>query len=121
VPGIATIYRELLSEAGEEICKLLVTEPVAASTRLTFGQLLSTLYQRDDLLLLAVELEDPRGGGRRLVVNPRPGQVGYRFAADELVGIFAIGDYTRMPRAPRACEGCFAAPAPDEEEGDDRT
>ena len=28
VPGIDTIYRELLSEEGEEVCKLLVSAPV---------------------------------------------------------------------------------------------
>jgi hypothetical protein len=52
------------------------------------------------------------------VVNPRPGQPGYKFTAEELVGIFAIGDYTSMPKAPRPCDSCFSAPG-DEEVADE--
>jgi hypothetical protein len=108
VPGIDTIYRELLSEEGEEVCKLLVSDPVDPGMRLSFGQLLATLYQRDDLLLLAVELEDPQEG-RRLVVNPRHGSPDYAFTAGDLVSIFAIGEYSSMPRATEACPACFSS------------
>lgn len=111
VPGIDTIYRELLSEEGEEVCKLLVSEPVDPGIRLSFGQLLATLYQRDDLLLLAVELQDPVEG-RRLVVNPRHGSPDYTFNAGELVSIFAIGEYTNLPRATAACPACFSLAEP---------
>lgn len=105
VPGIDLIYRELLSEAGQEVCKLVVTEPVDPAVTLSFGDLLATLYRRDRLIPVAVELLDGNGA-RRVVVNPRRRSDDYRFRAGDLVGVFAIGEYDDQPRASGACGGC---------------
>lgn len=118
VPGIATIYRELLGEAGHEVCKLLLDEEVDPEVRLTFGQLLTTLYARDGLLAIGVELHDP-DEGRRLVVNPRPRSEDYRFTAGEVAAVFAIGEYTALRRAGRPCPRCCTwTPDPPPDDGE---
>jgi len=108
VPGITALYRELLSETGHDLLKLLVRGTDDPSATLSFGQLLTGLYRRDGLLVLGVELVD-REGNRRLVVNPAADGDDYRFSASELVGVLAIGDARRLPVAPEPCDDCFAA------------
>jgi hypothetical protein len=104
VPGIVTVYRELLSKAGVSLCKLLPQPTPNPHQTLTFGQLLSTLRRRDDMLAVGVELDDAKG--RRVVLNPPPGSPDYHFKASELVGLYALGDFERLPQAP-TCAACF--------------
>jgi len=107
VPGIANIFSDLLSESGQEICKLLVDHNGADPDQLwTFSELLVSLYHTHGLVLVAVELTDPDGGDRRVVVNPRPRGDDYRFTAGQLLSIFAVGDTVGMGRTARPCEGC---------------
>jgi hypothetical protein len=107
VPGISMIYRELLSEAGMYLCKLLVRERPTDDAWLTFGQLLSVLYERDSMLLLAVELQDPQGGHPRLAINPRPKSPDYTFPANHLISVFAVGHFAQVEKSPY-CRDCFA-------------
>jgi hypothetical protein len=122
VPGSVGIYRELLNDRGLSLCKLLPAQTPDASAPLTFGQLLSVLYERDGMLLVAVELQDLPAGEmtdaprhRQVVVNPRVHSPRYRFTAGQLVSIFAIADFSVMEKAQR-CSLCFrgssAADAP---------
>jgi hypothetical protein len=105
VPGAVKIYRELLSAAGVRLCKLLPLHPPAdPQQQLTFGQVQSVLYQRDGMLLVAVELEGP--DGRRQVLNPRTRSPDARFTAGELVAAFAVGTFSHLPQSP-LCPGCF--------------
>jgi hypothetical protein len=105
VPGIDIIYRELLSEAGQEICKLVVvSEPEDPEMVLTFGDLLTTLYQREGLIAVAVELSDR--DGRRVVVNPPLRCDDYRFRVGDIAGVFVVGEYNDLPRAKHPCVGC---------------
>ena len=106
VPGISAIYRELLSDTGQEISKLLLGAPADPDERWDFTRLLSTLYQRDGLLLLAVELQGPDDRKPRVVVNPGRKDPDYRFAAGTVRGLFVIGDKARMPRADDMCVDC---------------
>ncbi|MFH1132844.1 MAG: ion transporter [Pseudomonadota bacterium] len=91
VPGIASIYRELLSEQGNEICRLLFCGNYSPDTPLNFGQLLSVLHERDGLILLGVELIDEEGGPH-LVVNPSPRSDDFSFRAQDIRSLFAVGD-----------------------------
>jgi len=104
VPGIDLIYRELLSEVGQEISKMVVTDAVDPAQRLTFGDLLSALHSRDGVMLIGVELE--QHGQRRVVVNPHPRSDDYHFPAGDLAGVFVIGEYSKLPKATRNCPGC---------------
>ncbi len=106
VPGISNIYRELLSDTGQEICKLLLQPPAEPDARWTFGDVLTTLYQRDKLLLLAVELQGEDEERTRMVVNPGRKDPDYRFRAGDLCGVYAIGDKARLPKAEAPCDGC---------------
>ena len=106
VPGIIGIYRELLSQAGVYLCKLLPTEVAAPEQSLHFGQLLATLFRRDGFVVVGVELEED--GVRRVVVNPQPRSRDYTFKASQLVGIFAVGEFDRFTRT-APCPGCFLA------------
>jgi hypothetical protein len=110
VPGSVSIYRELLNDRGLSLCKLLPAPGVDASTPLTFGQLLSVLYERDGMLVVAVELQETEGADvlshRRLVVNPRVHSPSYRFTAGQLVSIFAIADFAAIGRS-RRCARCL--------------
>ncbi len=108
VPGSVSIYRELLSQAGVYLCKLLPEPPADPDAALTFGQLLTTLYRRDDCLLVAVEL-GARDGERRLAVNPAPRSPDYRFRAGELRSIFAIGEFSGRTRS-QPCPRCVVQP-----------
>ncbi len=94
VPGIAGIYEQLLSETGEDICRLLFQpgdQPPPGAT-VTFRQLLYLLYQRDRLILLGVELHDRTSGTRTFHLNPRPGDDGFVFRLDDVVSVCAVGD-----------------------------
>jgi len=105
VPGIDIVYRELLSEKGQEICKLVVvSEPEDPDLVLTFADLLTTLYQREGLITVAVELSDREG--RRVVVNPPHRGDDYRFRVGDIAGVFIIGEYNDLPRAKNPCGGC---------------
>jgi hypothetical protein len=115
VPGITPIYRELLSAAGPEIAKLLVTRATDPQAVINFRQLLTTLYHRDGVIPLAVELEQP-DGSHRLVLNPRRGGEDHRFRVGAITSVYAVGEHTDLPRASRTCPGCCAAP--DDEDGD---
>ncbi len=106
VPGISGIYRELLSDTGQEICKLLLEAPPGPDVTWSFGQLLTTLYERDKLLLLAVELQEPGESQPRIVVNPGRKDPDYHFRAGAVRGVFAIGDKSRLKKADDPCEGC---------------
>jgi len=108
VPGIVAVYRELLGKAGVSLCKLLPEAVADPQLELDFGQLLSALYRRDGLLAVGVELDD--AAGRRVVVNPKAGSADFRFRAGDLAGLYALGDFARLPRA-AACPGCLLAPA----------
>lgn len=115
VPGIAAIYRELLSEAGQEIRRLLVEPRAEEGEVWTYGALLTQLYREHGLLLLAVELRrDPAPGepeGRtRLVVNPQPRDDHYRFAAARLQGVYVIGEANYLPQNIEPCSNCPARP-----------
>jgi hypothetical protein len=95
VPGIGEIYQEMLSIEGHEICTL---EPLPGSRdngMLSFGSLLQALYQREQMILVAVELFDEGEGSTRVVVNPAPWSAAARFPARQLRRIFAIGDSCR--------------------------
>ena len=113
VPGIASIFGDLLSESGQEICKLLVDrgdgDPEEAWT---FSELLVSLYHSHGLILLAVELCDPAGGNRRVAVNPRPREDDHRFTAAQLRSIFVVGDTADMLRRDAHCDHCKLVDAP---------
>ncbi|MBW2529285.1 MAG: ion transporter [Deltaproteobacteria bacterium] len=106
IPGIAAIFRNLLGEGGPELCKL---RPVGRckSAPLTFAQLLAALYERDRLILVAVELEDDEGH-RSLVSCPEPGAEGSEFDAAQVVGVVAVGDPSHIAPATQRCSHCFA-------------
>ena len=106
VPGISAIYRELLSDTGQEICKLLMNEPEEPEARWDFTRLLHTLHQRDGLLLLAVELQGPDDLHPRVVVNPGRKDPDYRFRAGHVRGVYAIGDKGTLSVASERCEDC---------------
>ena len=112
VPGISNIFGDLLSESGQEICKLLVDrdgvtpEDFNPDQLWTFSELLVSLYHSHGLILVAVELTDPHGGNRRVVVNPRPKEDDYRFTLGQLQSIFAVGDTLDMARRSTPCEEC---------------
>jgi hypothetical protein len=108
VPGIVTIYRELLSQHGVYLCKLLPEPPPDPTAPLTFGQLLSVLYRRDGFILIGVELADSADRhDRRLVVNPAPRHQDYSFSAGQLTAIYAVGGFANARTGP-LCPGCFA-------------
>ena len=119
VPGITSIFGDLLSESGQEICKVLLDpgegDPEEAWT---FGQLLVSLYHSHGLILLAVELCDPGGGNRRVSVNPRPREDDHRFTVAQLRSLFVVGDTADMRRRDVPCDRCklVAAPAEPEDE-----
>jgi len=94
VPGIATIYSELLSNVGHEVCQLQVASTVGPG-ELTFGELLARLYRRDRMIVIGIELVDP-DGRPRVVVNPKRGERDYRFAAGALRSVFVVADHQRL-------------------------
>jgi hypothetical protein len=103
VPGIFTIYRELLGQAGVYLSKLIPQGP-ATDAALEFGPLVSELYRREGLLLVAVELRDA-DGERQLAVSPTVKSPSYRFRRSDLLAAYVIGDPSRLiPGAP--CAGC---------------
>jgi hypothetical protein len=104
VPGIVSIYRELLSQAGVYLCKLLPGVIADPEATLSFGQLLTGLYRRDGFLAVGLELEE--NGARRVVVNPQPRSRDYTFKAGQIVSLFAVGDFTGFRRS-APCRGCF--------------
>ena len=118
VPGISAIYRELLSDTGQEICKLLLGPSVHPEERWNFTRLLSTLYQRDGLLLLAVELQDPDDTHPRVVVNPGRKDPDYTFLAGEVRGLYVIGDKRRLPKADQRCGDCGFGDSDDQDLSD---
>ncbi len=109
VPGLGSIYQELLGEAGQEVCRLLVQGAPAPDDRWSFTRLLGEVHRQLGLLTLAVELQDPGGGNRRVVVNPRRREADHSFLASQLVSLFAVGDLSRLPPGAEPCPGCFAA------------
>jgi hypothetical protein len=106
VPGISGIYRELLSDTGQEICKLLLAEPEEPDERWDFTRLLHTLHLRRGLLLLAVEIQGPDDRRPRVVVNPGRKDPDYRFRAGHVRSVFVIGDKGTLPIAPDRCRDC---------------
>ncbi|MCA9667868.1 MAG: hypothetical protein KC503_19855 [Myxococcales bacterium] len=121
VPGISSIYSELLCNPGYELCQLEVhavdAEALAASNEdLDFGQLLAELYQRERLILIAVELEDD-DGHRQVVVNPPVRSHEYRFPAAALRSVFAVGDIELL--STRGALPIGRALEPDDEDSDD--
>lgn len=111
VPGIADIYKELLCETSQEICRLLISGCPDPNQAWTFSELLGAIYHRYGLLLIALELQDPQGGNPRVVLNPRRRDEDYQFIAGQLLSIFAIGDIKELSLADAPCSGCFAAGA----------
>ncbi len=105
VPGIFTIYRELLSQSGVYLSKLVPTEPGQDETTVAFGPLAVELFRREGLLLVAVELADPESGEPRLAVSPSPRSRSYRFRLSELRSAFVIGELEGRARAV-PCRGC---------------
>lgn len=92
VPGIAAIYRELLSHGGQEIRRLHHHHRGDSDEVWTFTELLYHLYERRGWLLLGLELEPPEGEDHPVVVvNPRPRDDHYRFRAADLRGVFVVG------------------------------
>jgi hypothetical protein len=91
VPGIMDIYAELLSQTGKSLGKMTIApaKSMDQSVKITFGELLRTLYQRDKFLLIAVEISDYNGVSR-WVINPRPGSEWYVFTVGQMVSIFGI-------------------------------
>lgn len=86
VPTVTSIYQELLTERGNELYRLRATAADQGHRVLNFGHLLATLYQRDELVLIGIELDDGR-----VVVNPDPKSDDYFFTLEELRYIYAIG------------------------------
>jgi hypothetical protein len=103
VPGILDIYGELLSQSGVCLCKLLPLEGFDPEQPLSFGELLTTLYRRDGLLAVAVQLRE--GDRQRVVLNPQPRSRDYFFTAGQVVSVFAAGPTTGLARA-SSCPGC---------------
>ena len=106
-PGVAAIFRQLLGEGGPEICKLRPKSPPKPGTQLSFGKLLSALYRRDRLILIAVEIEDEQGG-RTLISCPEPGTDESSFDSGQLVGVVALGDPDRLAPSDERCGHCFS-------------
>ncbi len=97
VPGISSIYEQLLSETGEDICRLLFPEDVAGTEEtVTFPQLLHLLYRRDGLILIGVELVDRASGERTFYLNPGPDSSAHEFSLGDVVSVCAVGDTRRL-------------------------
>ena len=109
VPGIASIYHQLLSEQGQEICRLLPAfKGVDPETLLTFRETAHALYRREPrLILFGVELRSGENGERELILNPQPGERGFRFRAGDLVAISAVGDTSEFARKGKRCMNCL--------------
>jgi len=107
IPGVAAIFRSLLGEGGPEVCKLRPAKRPKGGTALTFGKLLSALYRRDRLILIAVELQDD-GGGRKLVSCPEPGTEESEFDSGQIVGVVALGDPKQIAPSEERCGHCFS-------------
>jgi hypothetical protein len=105
VPGIVTIYRELLSQSGVYLSKLILED--ASETVVSFGTLMLGLFRHQGLLLLAVELKDLETGQPRLVVSPAHRSREYRFRLSDLLSAFVIGE-TKAVAPAHPCPGCFS-------------
>jgi len=110
VPGIASIYHQLLSETGQEICRLLPDWKGADPDRIVeFPDLLYTLYRRDGVTLFGVEIFDEETETRRLVLNPRRHERGFRFRLGDLIAILCVGDTENFERKGKRCLYCIRA------------
>jgi hypothetical protein len=109
VPGIASIYHQLLSEQGQEICRLLPDfKGVDPGALLTFRETAHALYRHEPrLILFGVELRSGENGERELILNPQPGEQGFQFRAGDLVAICAVGDTDEFPRKGKRCMNCL--------------
>ncbi|MHC5079474.1 MAG: ion transporter [Planctomycetota bacterium] len=109
VPGIASIYNQLLSETGQEICRLLpVWKGIDRDAEVTFREMVHALYQRKpQLILFGVELLDEKTGVRELYLNPRSGEPGFRFNLRNLIAVCAVGDTSHFPRKGKRCLNCL--------------
>jgi hypothetical protein len=93
VPTVTSIFQELLTERGNELYRLRAStiekgEKGDKDNRVVnFGHLLNTLYHRDEILVVGIELDDGR-----VVVNPDPKSDDYFFSMAELRYIYAIGN-----------------------------
>jgi hypothetical protein len=107
VPGIAAVYRRLLARPGERLGRLLPDPPADPGAELSFDELFRTLYARDRLLLLGVEVFDRASGRATLAMNPRPGEPFHRFRLGDLVAVSVVGDLDRLPPPEGPCRECL--------------
>lgn len=88
VPGLSTLYRELLTAGAQELLTLEPTGPT------TFGDLLATLPARDGVIPVAVATADPAAPfGLRAHVSP-PAVFGAG-PGERIVRVYAVGPAER--------------------------
>ncbi|MFC2171233.1 ion transporter [Acidobacteriota bacterium] len=97
VRKIVDIYRDLLCESRQEIFRIVPDWTGGdLDQKIGFLDLLNTVYSRERLILIGVEILNPETGCRQLCLNPEPGDPGYRFRLGDLATLCVVGDTQQL-------------------------
>lgn len=104
VPGINSLYLELLSSRGQYLSRLLATDLAGEALRGGFDPLAladELLFQRG-LIFIGLEFFEPDDIGELVVVDPRRWQPLHDVPWESVAAVYVLGDGTDLAAAQRA-------------------
>lgn len=110
VPSIASIYGQLLSETGQEICRLLPDWKAYDGDPdqvVNFPEMVQALYRRERIILVGIELFDEKKHARKLYINPGMGEEGHAFRLGDLIAVCVVGDTEAFETKAKHCIHCL--------------